>query len=71
MIPCRGMFLSSGAEKAVKLSSSGLLAMACRLDRGRFVWPSARDSKVFLTPAQFAMLLEGIDWRIQSAWLTR
>ncbi|MDQ4429058.1 IS66 family insertion sequence element accessory protein TnpB [Yokenella regensburgei] len=31
--------------------------------RGRFAWPSARDGKVFLTPAQLAMLMEGIDWR--------
>ncbi|WP_140231722.1 IS66 family insertion sequence element accessory protein TnpB, partial [Shigella sonnei] len=28
-----------------------------------FAWPSARDGKVFLTQAQLAMLLEGIDWR--------
>ena len=34
-----------------------------RLERGRFVWPSAREGKVALTPAQLSMLLEGIDWR--------
>ena len=32
------------------------------LERGRFVWPSAREGKVALTPAQLSMLLEGIDW---------
>ncbi|GCV10308.1 transposase [Escherichia coli] len=26
-------------------------------------WSSARDGKVFLTPAQLAMLLDGVDWR--------
>ena len=33
-------------------------------------WPSARDGKVFLTPAQLAMLLEGIDWRQPKRLLT-
>ena len=35
-----------------------------RLEKGRFVWPSAKDGKIALTPAQLAMLLEGIDWRL-------
>lgn len=40
-----------------------------RLERGRFVWPAAQDGKVCLTPAQLAMLLEGIDWRTpQKTW---
>lgn len=34
-----------------------------RLERGKFVWPSTKESKVSLTPAQLAMLLEGTDWR--------
>jgi hypothetical protein len=29
-----------------------------------FVWRSARDGKIALTPAQLAMLLEGIDRRL-------
>ena len=37
---------------------------AKRLERGRFVWPQARDGAVSLTPAQLSMLLEGIDWRM-------
>ena len=38
---------------------------AKRLERGHFVWPSASEggSAVSLTPAQLAMLTEGIDWR--------
>jgi transposase len=39
------------------------------LEKGRFVWPAAKDGKVFLTSAQLAMLLEGIDWRMpQRTW---
>jgi len=34
-----------------------------RLERGRFVWPQAREGSVALTRAQLSMLLEGIDWR--------
>jgi transposase len=42
----------------------GLCLFAKRLERGRFVWPSASTGAVALTPAQLAMLLEGIDWRM-------
>lgn len=41
----------------------GLCLFAKRLERGRFVWPQARDGTVALTRAQLSMLLEGIDWR--------
>ncbi|WP_348522700.1 IS66 family insertion sequence element accessory protein TnpB [Acidocella aquatica] len=34
-----------------------------RLERGKFLWPQARDGSVLLTTAQLSMLLEGIDWR--------
>jgi transposase len=34
-----------------------------RLEKGRFVWPTAKEGKVALTPAQLSMLLEGIDCR--------
>jgi transposase len=40
-----------------------------RLEKGCFVWPAASEGKVSLTPAQLAMLLEGIDWRApQRSW---
>ena len=42
----------------------GLLLLAKRLERGRFVWPASADGRVVLTPAQLSMLLEGIDWRM-------
>jgi transposase len=34
-----------------------------RLEKGRFVWPQAKDGSVSLSAAQLAMLLEAIDWR--------
>jgi transposase len=34
------------------------------LEKGRFVWPQAKDGAVSLTAAQLSMLLEGIDWRM-------
>jgi transposase len=40
-----------------------------RLERGRFVWPAAKEGKICLSPSQLSMLLEGIDWRIpQKTW---
>ena len=37
----------------------GACLFSKRLEKGRFVWPSAKDGKIALTPAQLAMLLEG------------
>ena len=34
-----------------------------RLERGRFIWPPLVDDGVVLTPAQFALLVEAMDWR--------
>ena len=42
----------------------GLMLLAKRLERGRFIWPQASSGSVSLTPAQLSMLLEGIDWRM-------
>jgi transposase len=41
----------------------GMSLYAKRLEKGRFVWPSAKDGVVALTSAQLACLLDGIDWR--------
>ena len=35
-----------------------------RLEKGRFVWPAAKDGKINVSGAQLSMLLEGIDWRM-------
>jgi transposase len=34
-----------------------------RLEKGKFIWPSAKDGVVSLTSSQLACLLDGIDWR--------
>lgn len=61
----------SGSQvKLLWSTGDGLCLLTKRLKRGRFAWPSARDGKVFLTPAQLAMLLEGIDWRQPKRLLT-
>lgn len=42
---------------------------AKRLERGRFIWPSAKDGTVALSRLQLACLLDGIDWRNpQMSW---
>ena len=41
----------------------GLCLFCKRLERGKFIWPQAKDGSVALTTAQLSMLLEGIDWR--------
>ncbi len=50
--------------KVIWFDGQGSCLFSKRLEKGRFVWPSAKDGKVALTPAQLAMLLEGIDWRM-------
>ena len=47
----------------------GLSLYAKRLDRGKFIWPSASDGAIAISPAQMAYMLEGIDWRNpQQTW---
>ena len=41
----------------------GMSLYAKRLERGRFIWPQAKEGVVALTAATLSMLLEGIDWR--------
>ncbi len=55
--------------KIIRWGSQGACLFSKRLERGRFVWPAAKEGRINLTPAQLAMLLEGIDWRIpQPTW---
>ena len=55
-----------GACVAVVARTNGALPwqLSKRLERGRFLWRSSKEGKVAPTPAQLAMLLEGIDWRL-------
>ena len=43
---------------------TGLCLFTKRIDRGNFFWPRLAEpgGSVLLSPAQLAMLLEGIDW---------
>src|SRR3981189_512806 len=41
----------------------GLSLYAKRLDRGKFIWPSASAGAVSRSAADVAYMLEGIDWR--------
>ena len=62
------MFVFRGRKgdliKIIWWDGQGACLFSKRLERGRFVWPSAKEGKIALTPAQLAMLLEGIDWRL-------
>jgi transposase len=49
--------------KILWFDGDGLCLFAKRLERGKFVWPQARDGTCALSSAQLSMLLEGIDWR--------
>jgi transposase len=49
--------------KALVWDGSGLCLYAKRLNRQKFVWPRASDGAVRLSAAQWAMLVEGLDWR--------
>lgn len=49
--------------KVLYWDGTGLCLFAKRLERGRFVWPPIIDERLRLTPAQLALLIEGMDWR--------
>ena len=49
--------------KALHWDGTGLCLFAKRLERHRFVWPPLVEGGVVLTPAQFALLVEAMDWR--------
>ena len=50
--------------KIIWWDGQGACLFSKRLEKGRFVWSSAKEGKISLTGAQLAMLLEGIDWRV-------
>jgi transposase len=49
--------------KILAWDGSGLCLFTKRLEEGRFVWPPIVQGRLQLTPAQLALLVEGIDWR--------
>ena len=63
--------------KVIWHDGHGACLFTKRLERGRFIWPSASpsracattDSAVSISPAQLGYMLEGIDWRApQQTW---
>jgi transposase len=54
--------------KILSWDGQGLCLYAKRMEKGRFVWPQAKDGVVWLTAAQLSMLLEGIDSRTPFAF---
>lgn len=47
----------------------GMSLYAKRLERGKFIWPSAKEGVVAISGSAMACMLEGIDWRNpQSTW---
>jgi len=70
---CGHLFVFRGRRgdliKVIWFDGQGSCLFSKRLEKGKFVWPSAKDGKLSLTPAQLAMLLEGMDWRMpQRTW---
>ena len=49
--------------KIVGHDGTGLWMYQKRLETGGFVWPSRDQRTVRLTPAQLAVLLDGVDWQ--------
>ena len=67
--PFRGhLFVFRGRRgdlvRALRWDGQGFPLLAKRLNQGRFVWPLVEDGAITLTPAQLAMLLEGIHRRV-------
>ena len=66
---CGHLFVFRGRRgdllKIIWWDQQGACLFSKRLERGHFVWPSAKNGKVSMSAAQLAMLLEGIDWRMR------
>lgn len=43
---------------------TGLVLVHKRLEGAKFVWPQVRDGVMRMSPAMFAALFEGLDWRL-------
>jgi transposase len=48
--------------KIVAWDGTGLWLHQKRLDGAKFKWPPVKDGAMILSPAQLAMLLEGLEW---------
>ena len=48
--------------KLLVWDGTGIILATKWLEDGRFYWPPIRDGAVHLSPAQFALLIDGLDW---------
>lgn len=55
--------------KVIWWDGQGACMVLKRLEKGRFVWPSAAEGKVALTPAQLSVLLEGEEDQDLILWI--
>jgi transposase len=70
---CGHLFVFRGRRgdlvKIIWHDGHGACLFSKRLERGRFIWPTATAGAVSISPAQLAYMLEGIDWRApQHTW---
>jgi transposase len=60
---------SGNLLKVIWQGGQGACLFTKRLERGRFLWPSAADGVVTISSEQLGYLLSGIDWRHpQETW---
>jgi transposase len=58
--------------KLLAWDGSGMILATKWLEDGRFTWPPIADGAVVITPAQMAMLVDGLDWtRVRPAPVRR
>jgi len=50
--------------KILVWDGTGLVLVYKRLEGSKFVWPQVRDGVMRMSPAMFAALFEGLDWRL-------
>jgi transposase len=48
--------------KLVLWDGTGMILATKWLESGGFAWPPIRDGSVRLSPTQFSMLVDGLDW---------
>src|SRR5271165_2579286 len=60
------VFRSKRADRVKILvwDRTGLVLVHKRLEGSKFVWPQLRDGVMRISPAMFAALFEGLDWRL-------
>ncbi|TIM22848.1 MAG: IS66 family insertion sequence element accessory protein TnpB [Mesorhizobium sp.] len=58
------VFRAKRADRIKIWDRTGLVLVHKRLEGSKFVWPQVRDGVMRMSPAMFAALFEGLDWRL-------